>query len=131
MKKGNEEKRLKKVEILQLNKILSEVKVGVVSNDTVFNLLTIKIELSKHVKDLEAAQRLASEELKPEGLKKEGVKDKTLEEEWNTKMMQFMDKHLSEEIPVKFPRIVKEDLAVLVKENNLMLGAYEVLNILV
>lgn len=131
MKKGNEEKRLKKVEILQLNKILSEVKVGGVSNDTVFNLLTIKIELSKHVKDLEAAQRLASEELKPEGLKKEGVKDKTLEEEWNTKIMQFMDKHLSEEIPVKFPRIVKEDLAVLVKENNLMLGAYEVLNILV
>lgn len=122
---------MKKGEVLQLNSILSGLKIGKVSKEGAFALLDTKIALTPVVQKIEEARKIAAEELKPEILKKEGIRDALLEKEWNDRFVDYMDRYLSEEISVKLEKLSRADLFELVQENNLELGKIEILNVLV
>ena len=125
--------KMKKFEIVGLNNVLSEIKIGKVSKEAAFTLLDVKIELSKHVKEIEDVQKIAAEDLKPEALKKEGAEDSkdettvALKKKWNDKFVEFVNKRLEEEVPVKLGTISRDDIYELAKDNGLNVRQIEVL----
>lgn len=122
---------LKKGEVLRLNNVLTGLKIGKVSKEGAFALLDAKIVLTPVVRKIEEVQKLAAEDLKPEELKKEGARNDMLEKAWNEKFVEFMNRHLDEEVSVEFSCLSRNDLFELLRENNLELGKAELLNILV
>lgn len=121
---------MRKGDLLRLNEELSKIKIGKISKESAFSLLEVKIELSGYVKKIEEARSMAAENLKPAALKeKEG--DKVLQEEWNNKFIEFMNKFLSEEEEVKLPKITRDDFYELSRDNNFIIEQMEVLNCLV
>lgn len=124
---------MKKYEIIALNNVLNGIKIGKVSKDAAFTLLDVKIELSKHVKEVEEVQRIAAEDLKPEALKKEGAEDAkdentiALKKRWNDKYMEFVSKRMEEDVEVKIETISKDDIYELATDNSLNIQQIEVL----
>lgn len=124
---------LKKYEVIALNNVLSGVKIGKVSKDAAFALLDVKIELSRHVKEIEDAQKIAAEDLKPEQLKKEGAEDSkdeatsALKKRWNDKYMEFVGRRMEEEVEVKLKTIAKDDIYELSTDNGLNIQQIEIL----
>ncbi|MFR5683792.1 MAG: hypothetical protein ACLUD1_07040, partial [Clostridia bacterium] len=104
-----------------------------VSKDAAFTLLDVKIELSKHVEEVEEVQRIAAEDLKPEALKKEGAEDAkdentiALKKRWNDKYMEFVSKRMEEDVEVKIETISKDDIYELATDNSLNIQQIEVL----
>lgn len=131
-----ESRMLKKYEVVELNNVLSGVKIGKVSKECAFALLDVKIELTKVVKEIEEMQRTASEELKPEELKKEGAEESkdegmvALKKRWNNKFMDFVRKRMDEEVAVKLESISRDDIYELTVDNNLNIQQIEVMMML-
>ena len=122
--------KLKRFEVLNLNEVLSSNKISKLSKESAFALLDMKIELNKHVNEINEAQRLAANQLRPADLK-EGEKNEILEKEWNDKFRDFAEKHLNEEIDVKLQKISKEQVLEFVKENDLSLDKINILQLIV
>jgi hypothetical protein len=66
---------IKREEIIILNNLLGGKKIGKLSKEGAFVIVDNKIALSKVVKEIEEAQKIASEETKPEALKAEGAEE--------------------------------------------------------
>lgn len=117
--------KVEKSRILVLNNILGEVKVGKLSKDGLYILLDNKIELSKHVKEIQEAQKLAAEELKPETLKQGAEETEELKAEWNKKYGEYIVKYLGESVEINLQKLNKDDFYNLVKENDLSVEKME------
>lgn len=122
--------KVEKLKILALNNILGEVKVGGLSQEGLYSLLDNKIELSKHVKEIQEAQKLAAEELKPEALKKGAEETEELKADWNKKYSEYITKYLSEEVELNLQKLTRDDFYCLVKENNLQIDKVEIVSLM-
>ena len=124
-------KELKKLEIVALSRMLGGKKIGKLSKEGAFALLDNKIELSKHIKAIEEAQKIAAEEYKPEELKQEGaVETDELKEQWNKAYGEYMSKYMDEKLEVEIHEIGREDLLALVQENDMSIDEFEFLTII-
>ena len=129
--------KMKKFEVIQLNNVLSGIKIGKVSKDSAFALVDVKVELSGYVKEFEETRKTAAEEFKPEGLKGEGVDDavdettKNLQKKWNMKVAEYLNKRMDEEVEVKLATLPKDDVYELAKDNGLTIQDIEILMVLV
>ena len=117
--------KVEKSRILVLNNVLGEVKVGKLSKEGLYSLLDNKIELSKHVKEIQEAQKLAVEELKPEALKQGAEETEELKAEWNKRYSEYIVKYLGESVEINFQKLTKDDFYNLVKENDLSVEKME------
>lgn len=125
----NREINVEKSDIIKLDEVLSQVKVGKLSNEDVFKLLENKIELSKQMKEIREANELAWKELKPAELSddmNEELKTR-LEEKWKMRHNEFYIKFVKEVVAINFQKISKEVLLDLVKENNISFGGMELI----
>ena len=129
--------KMKKFEVIQLNNVLSGIKIGKVSKDSAFALVDVKVELSGYVKEFEETRKTAAEEFKPEGLKGEGVDDavdettKNLQKKWNMKVAEYLNKRMDEEVEVKLATLPKDEVYELAKDNGLTIQDIEILMVLV
>ena len=122
---------IKREEAIVLNRLLENRKIGKISQDGAFALLDNKIALSKHVKALEEAQKIASEECKPEELKKEGAEEtEELRKLWNEKYGEYMIKHMGEMVDVELKKLNREDYMLFVQSNDLSIGEAEFITII-
>lgn len=121
---------MRKGDLLRLNEELSKIKIGKISKESAFSLLEVKIELSGHVKKIEEARAMAAENLKPAALK-EKEDDSVLQEEWNQKFIEFMNKFLSEDEEVKLSKISREDFYALARDNNFSVEQMEIVSVLI
>lgn len=123
---------IKKGQAVQLNNVLSSVKLANVSQETLFNIIDVKIALSYIVKEIQQGYETASKELQ------------VPEIDWNTATREqkemivrkrrditdFENRYLAEEADVKLKYIEREDFAKLVKDSNLDGAAAESLSLL-
>lgn len=130
MEENNMTVKVEKLKILALNNILGEVKVGGLSQEGLYSLLDNKIELSKHVKEIQEAQKLAAEELKPEALKKGAEETEELKADWNKKYSEYITKYLSEEVELNLQKLTRDDFYCLVKENDLSIDKVEIVSLM-
>ena len=122
--------KVEKSRILVLNNILGEVKVGKLSKEGVYNLLDNKIELGKHVKEIQDAQKFAADELKREAMK-QGEETEELKTEWNGRYREYMVKYLSEEVEINIHALTREDFYNLVKDNDFTIDKVEIASLMV
>lgn len=129
--------KMKKFEVIQLNNVLSGIKIGKVSKDSAFALVDVKVELSGYVKEFEETRKTAAEEFKPEGLKGEGMDEavdettKSLQKKWNMKVAEYLNKRMDEEVEVKLATLPKDEVYELAKDNGLTIQDIEILMVLV
>lgn len=130
MEENKTKVNVEKSRILVLNNILGEVKVGKLSKEGLYSLLDNKIELSKHVKEIQEAQKLATEELKPEALKQGAEETEELKAEWNKKYGEYIVKYLGESVEITLQKLTKDDFYNLAKENDLSVEKMEVASLI-
>jgi hypothetical protein len=119
---------IKREEIIILNNLLGGKKIGKLSKEGAFVIVDNKIALSKVVKEIEEAQKIASEETKPEALKAEGAEEtKDLKEAWNKAYGEYMTTHLGETVEVELKKLNREDYMALVQENDVTVAEAEFL----
>lgn len=130
MEENKTKVNVEKSRILLLNNVLGEVKVGKLSKEGLYSLLDNKIELSKHVKEIQEAQKLATEELKPEALKQGAEETEELKAEWNKKYGEYIVKYLGESVEITLQKLTKDDFYNLAKENDLSVEKMEVASLI-
>lgn len=116
-----EKKTMKKGQVVQLNNVLSSVKLANVTQDTLFNIIDVKIALTPLVSEIEQGYKTAAKELQTPEINWDTA---TREQKENlvkkrNDMAEFESRYLAEEVEVKLKYIEKDDFAKLVKDSNL------------
>lgn len=112
---------MKKGQLVQLNNVLSSVKLANVTQDTLFNIIDVKIALTSIVSEIEQGYKTAVKELQVPDINWDTA---TREQKENlvkkrNDLSDFESRYLAEEVEVKLKYIEKEDFAKLVKDSNL------------
>lgn len=118
---------MKRIELLNINNVISGLKIGSVSTDCACALLEIKITLSDPIKKIEEGRDKALEELRPEGYNPENEEMTTT---YRERLDKFFDKYLNEDININLGTISHEDIIALGKQNNLSIAQLEILSLL-
>ena len=115
--------------VIELGDIISKIKIGGVSKETMFDLIDFKLAINKIIE--ESKDRLISfmneirKSIDPDN---ETVFTKEQENDLNKQFREYEVKILNEEIDIVPLKITKDDFFSLVKDNNFTMIQVEILN---